>query len=349
MQSEPPNTRAIWPTEGLEDIGHCPICGDVKRNLLYSDLSDRIFFIAPGTWTMWQCTSCRTGYLDPRPSKSTIGLAYGRYYTHKRADVLPGKSVLERFRQALGNDYRKARYKARLIPILPFVGRVAIKLLPKVRRRIDFEYRFLPRLSQGSSLLDVGSGNGDFLRTASGAGWEVAGVEPDPKARKLASAEGVDVRETLQDWAEHSGSFHYVTASHVIEHVHDPVEFLSMIRNLIAPGGRLYLQTPNIDAPTHLRFGPYWRGLEPPRHLVIFNRQSLADALTNAGFESPSLLRYPEAEDLLVKPSIRIANGLDPYTGERISAAPPTNTQGIDGAFSEPVDDFLTMIAKKPR
>src|SRR4051812_5020887 len=51
-----PNLGEAWPADGLEQLGSCPLCGVGERTLLHSDLQDRIFFAAPGTWTMWQCS-----------------------------------------------------------------------------------------------------------------------------------------------------------------------------------------------------------------------------------------------------------------------------------------------------
>jgi 2-polyprenyl-3-methyl-5-hydroxy-6-metoxy-1,4-benzoquinol methylase len=328
----------------LEWIGHCPACGAQDRQILYSGLSDRIFFTAPGEWTMWRCAGCRSGYLDPRPTRETIGLAYGRYYTHAPGER-PEKSLFSRFRQALGNDYRNARFNTRL-PAIPFAGRLAVGLLPQTRNGIELEYRFLPPFRRGARLLDVGCGNGDYLRVAHDAGWQVMGVEPDPEAAKIASADGFEVRSSLHDWSDQAGTFDYVTASHVIEHVHDPGEFLSDIHSLLVRGGGLYIQTPNMDAPTHERFGPYWRGLEPPRHLTLFAAQAAADLLGRTGFKVDRFVDSPGAAPFLVEQSLRIEGGLDPYTGERVTAAPSAATN-IANPPAANASEFLTITALK--
>lgn len=72
----------------------------------------------------------------------------------------------------------------------------------------------------------------------------------------------------------------------VIEHVHDPHAVLARAFELLKPGGTLYLDTTNINAHGHRRFGPHWRGLEPPRHLVLFNWESLQMLLRQVGFHA---------------------------------------------------------------
>ncbi len=76
-------------------------------------------------------------------------------------------------------------------------------------------------------VLDVGCGNGEFLKRAKGLGWEVYGLDFDPKAVTAAQASGIHATvgdlESARYPSEH---FDAVTMSHVIEHLHDPVEAL---------------------------------------------------------------------------------------------------------------------------
>jgi SAM-dependent methyltransferase len=69
----------------------------------------------------------------------------------------------------------------------------------------------------------------------------------------------------------------------VIENLHDPLEVLRACRRVLAPGDVLSIATPNADALSHASFGASWRGLEVPRHLVLFTRSGLIDAMTRAG------------------------------------------------------------------
>jgi 2-polyprenyl-3-methyl-5-hydroxy-6-metoxy-1,4-benzoquinol methylase len=334
-----------WPTEGLQIRGACPVCGCAKRSALHTGLKDWTFLVAPGEWTMWRCQDCASGYLDPCPSESTIGLAYTRYLTHQGSSEIARLSFATYLRRAIGNDYRGYRYGADLRPRLRGVGRLITRLIPRSKKGIDLEYRFLPRCAQSSArLLDVGCGNGGFLRLAKNAGWLVAGVEPDPIAREFALAFG-DVRSTVDEWDGEEAQFEYVTMSHVIEHVHDPAATLRAIFKLLKPGGGLYIQTPNINAPTHLRFGRAWRGLETPRHLQLFTASSLAECLARQDFIDISPCDVEQPVQFLVEQSTRIASGENPQTGEA------TNDPVSRGAFAlqaEGEDEFITVVARKP-
>ena len=48
----------------------CMVCGETDRKLL----------IKKDTWTVYRCTSCGHGYLDPRPSKDEIAELYNKKY-----------------------------------------------------------------------------------------------------------------------------------------------------------------------------------------------------------------------------------------------------------------------------
>jgi len=304
-----------------------------------------VFFVAPGQWDMWKCQGCGSAYLDPRPNERTIGLAYENYYTHARAVSPTAETSLQRFRNLFGNDYRNATYKTRYSPSLPG-GRFVTMLARAIKRRIDTEFRFLPsRAGIPKRVLDIGCGNGSFLNFARDAGWQAVGVEPDPAAREVAHAAGFDVRPALSDWPDDE-SFGYVTLCHVIEHVHDPRLYVQDAFDRLAPGGRIYIETPNIDARGHEVYGPAWRGLEPPRHLVLFNRSSLLRLIDEAGFRHPCFIARPEVADALAGESRKIAaitNG--PYAhavSRRTSNARFTNGDCAD-------DEFLTVMAEKPR
>lgn len=55
------------------------------------------------------------------------------------------------------------------------------------------------------------------------------------------------------------------------------------------PNGKLILVTPNIKSLGHRVFGKNWRGLEVPRHLFIFSRQSLRICAELAGVKIQEL------------------------------------------------------------
>jgi SAM-dependent methyltransferase len=149
--------------------------------------------------------------------------------------------------------------------------------------------RFLPALVKGR-LLDVGCGSGEWLASMRERGWNVAGLDFDQDAVRIAKQSGLEVRSgTLKEQNYASKSFDAVTLHHVIEHVPDPVETLTECARILVNGGQLVLSTPNSASLGHRIFKEYWRGLEPPRHLHIFSGRSLRRVLEQAGFRNISI------------------------------------------------------------
>jgi SAM-dependent methyltransferase len=80
-----------------------------------------------------------------------------------------------------------------------------------------------------------------------------------------------------------------VWASEVIEHIVDTVRWLSELRRVLAPRGRLLITTPN-----HPRAALLLRGLESfsdptGDHLHLYTRRSLRDTLEQFGFDVAEL------------------------------------------------------------
>ena len=140
--------------------------------------------------------------------------------------------------------------------------------------------------------MDIGCGDGSFLQVAQTCGWDVIGIDPDPKVVANCRSQGWNVLQgDIEQFYDKERLFDVITMNHVIEHVHDPLAVLKACHRLLKPGGQLWLETPNIDSFGHLQYGRNWRGLEPPRHLLLFNQRSLLTALLAAGFTSQSNAR----------------------------------------------------------
>jgi 2-polyprenyl-3-methyl-5-hydroxy-6-metoxy-1,4-benzoquinol methylase len=305
-----------WPIDGLEPVPKCPACGAGDRKLIHESLSDRLFF-APGMWSMYRCESCASAYLDPRPTAGTIGLAYQSYMTHEKIPIFSSLSFSEKIRVMLSNGYRNHRFNTRDYPS-NILGILAAGLMPNGRAIIDAGMRHLPRGNDRGRLLDIGSGNGVFLSRASIAGWKVVGVDFDSKAVAAARRFRLDVRlggvETLDPSIE---QFDVITLSHVIEHVHHPLKVLEACNRLLSEDGFLWLETPNIESIGHRLFGCSWRGLEPPRHLVLFSLKSMRNALRSAGFSKIKLQPYRPLCDFMFRSSKAILEGVNPNSISR--------------------------------
>jgi 2-polyprenyl-3-methyl-5-hydroxy-6-metoxy-1,4-benzoquinol methylase len=288
----------------VEAVPNCPSCNE-PGTPLYSGLRDHTFG-TPGEWACSQCSACGAIWLNPRPTAADIGKVYRTYYTHRV--YAPGEGVrahLGRLRALTGmvNAFlASTRYLHRnaLASSMGYAeqatgsgGQIIARVLGFATGASETAWLSVLGLSaaERGRLLDVGCGNGTFLAAMKALGWETMGVETDAQAADVARTRfGVDVRiGTLEDVALPDRSFDAVSLSHVMEHVHDPVALMTECRRILRPGGRLIILTPNSRSLGHRIFRAAWRGLEPPRHLQLFNRNTLTTAAQRAGMRVTAL------------------------------------------------------------
>lgn len=340
-----------WPEDGLEEVKQCPVCCSEKREILYKGLRDRVFFCAPGEWTLHRCNGCGSAYLDPRPTPGMIHLAYESYFTHQPPLKVADLSPFGKLRRIFANGYRNWRYGTNERPASG-LGVLIAWLMPNMRAALDVSFRYLPRPRTGQRLLDVGCGNGAFLLRAQSAGWDVMGLDFDPKAIEAAKQAGLDVcLGGMSALAQEKEQFDIVTLSHVIEHVHDPNRMLRDCFRLIKPGGYLWIETPNLNAEGHRLFGENWRGLEPPRHLVLFTRTSLCAALHEAGFNQVEDQPYRPLCESIFAASEAITEERVPWGEEQLSVNGRRAARQAERKAWKEVDirEFITVKAwKKP-
>jgi SAM-dependent methyltransferase len=327
-----------WPADGLEVVEGCPACGAREREELYAGLSDRLFG-APGRWSMWSCTGCGSGYLDPRPTPDTVGLAYASYFWHQPPRDLEDAPVgaAARARRAVRNDLLNRRLGYDLpAPRLPVGAPLGVTSFAP---GLDRWARHLRRPPGEARLLDVGCANGEFLLQMKALGWTVTGIDIDDASLEQARACGLEVVQgTLTDpGALGERRFDAITLNHVIEHLPDPGAALRAARDLLAPGGVLWIATPNIRSLAHRRFGRDWLSLDPPRHLVVFSPDALRTLVRDAGFRDVRSPRPTRNAASIFAASAALQRG------ER-----PDETSGLPSALRVPARVAELRWARRP-
>lgn len=142
-------------------------------------------------------------------------------------------------------------------------------------------------------LLDVGAGLGVFPAAMMEQGWEVVGLEPDPRnAAHLRDSVGMTAfAERLEalDPAM-AGHFAAITFNKVLEHIEDPVNFLAAAIPLMEDRAFIYIEVPDVAASVA---GP---GREEffIEHHHVFSPASLVLMVERAGFLPTRLERLRE-------------------------------------------------------
>jgi SAM-dependent methyltransferase len=171
---------------------------------------------------------------------------------------------------------------------------------PSLHRRLGF---MLAEVRTGDRALDLGCGTGDFTAALAQAGARPIGVEVAQAAVERARARHPELDFRLVPIEGplplEDSAFDLVWASEVIEHVDDTARWLSEVRRVLAPGGRLLVTTPS-HGRLRVALGGVERFSEPlGDHLHLYTRGSLRSLLEEFGFgdvrvravEGPPLLR----------------------------------------------------------
>jgi SAM-dependent methyltransferase len=152
----------------------------------------------------------------------------------------------------------------------------------------------LRKLGAEGPLVDVGAGAGILLRAGIEAGWEAVGLELSrPNAERIRGALGAPVHECDLSAAPFAPeSVGAVTWSHTLEHVLDPVGALRRAREILRPGGVVFVAVPNWRSAERVALGHETPWVHP-HHLSYFDKRSLARAFREAGLEPLKLETRP--------------------------------------------------------
>ncbi|MGO4567295.1 class I SAM-dependent methyltransferase [Rhizobium sp. 2YAF20] len=194
-------------------------------------------------------------------------------------------SFVENYRSDFENIYNEDYYRGKGGD--PMVDYVYENENPGLTIRF-YEYRGLCQIFStlcptGGKWLDFGCGGGGLVRYARQRSLDVVGSE-DGWAADLGRSSGIPIL-TSQELDSHAGSFDFVTAIEVFEHIADPLEAFKKIRSLLKPGGKLFLTTGNA-APWSARLLEWGYTHAPDVHISFFEPGTLRRCLRETGFVS---------------------------------------------------------------
>ena len=145
-------------------------------------------------------------------------------------------------------------------------------------------------------ILDVGSGQGLFLKLCSDKDWQVWGVEIDARLAEYTREHyNIQVFNGRLEESQYSeGFFDVVTFFNILEHLPDPYFAIKEAHRLLRPGGCLLIRFTNaafhVQCRRLFRFlHRKWIGIGQFNsctiHLYAFDRESISSYLYRAGFQ----------------------------------------------------------------
>jgi SAM-dependent methyltransferase len=209
-----------------------------------------------GRWIYQRCRSCGLLTSDPIPTATEIE-------DHYRAKFESGNYALN---LSYAAQYRQVHAK------------IAEWIAPRA----------------GDRVLDIGAFTGDLLEILAEKGADVYGLELQAEAVAIAT-ERLGPRVFQADVLGTQfppGPYDIISMIALIEHVTDPRSMIRRTRELLAPGGRLYLETPNAGSAVARALGSAWPPLAPVEHIHLFSPTALTLLLEQEGFTEIRVRRH---------------------------------------------------------
>lgn len=164
---------------------------------------------------------------------------------------------------------------------------------PYLAREELFEQLLMPTVEDVARLrpppgrlVDVGANTGLIVRSASASGYTATGVELNEAAVEIARARGLDmICSPLETAGFLPDSLDVIVLSATAEHVEEIDEMFSLCRELLVPGGLLYVSnSPNIRSWGWWRERALWYGLQPTGHVWQFSPSTLRSVFERNGY-----------------------------------------------------------------
>ena len=182
-------------------------------------------------------------------------------------------------------------------------------------RRFTVGHCYFETPGHGKLLLDIGCGNGTYLKEMANLGWKATGYEFDATyAETLSQRIGLPIIAGEAELRARPDMFDLVTFNFSFEHLDHPLHFLELAASCLRPGGEIYIAVPNIESREAALFRDRWFHLDPPRHISFFTKQLLTENLEKIGFSEISTKDLPVPTGFAGSVSFKVWNRFERAT-----------------------------------
>lgn len=234
--------RFKFPLVSVNHSEPCPICAHSSSNSISSTLRR-------GEGIVYYCDHCDHAFLNSAPNTDL------EYY----------------YKTSYRNEYSHLATKSQTNSVELFE---IYKRFQSDRLNIISKY-----LNDNVSLLEVGASAGQFLVHAKEYTSKLAAIELDSACAKFINCSlNIDSDDALLENSKFSNQkFDIVCSFQVMEHVESPFNFLSTLINSCAPGGKIFIEVPNLydSLNTIWDCSSYSDFFYHSAHLHYFSRSSL--------------------------------------------------------------------------
>lgn len=238
----------------------CPVCSSLKWKDAYNI----------GRWDIKECFVCGLARIDPLPCAETRPQLYSK-------DQVISRNIKQQTRAQKFSRVMKRAF-----------NRIAKRDKSKI-----FYDKFRGYLPAGSKILDVGCGDGSFLRLAKSR-FDCTGIEISDYLADLARQQGIEV--IIGDFLSANLAdrrFNGITLISLLEHLNQPQQAIKKCFDALDSGGVLLIKTVNYSCLNRVIKKADWTGLRPPDHIFYFNPANLKALLKGAGFTQVKVCAWP--------------------------------------------------------
>ena len=265
---------------------HCNACGQEAISLPISGHFEH----AKGRWDyqLYRCSQCGHGQVEPQPSVQTLEALYSGYQSRSgtpEADSLGGR---------LKNRVGALAAARHLASIADALVRPVVKMIELAAAvTVPLSTSVPASLQRDTPILDFGCGSGLWLLRMKHLGFSnLFGHDFDYGIWKDIRDRGISISTGEIDNIP-KVPFGCVRLHHVLEHLPNPIETLTRLGQMLAPGGSLVVGVPNYGAWSAQALAGHWPALVLPHHLNHFTDKSLRLAVERAGFRPIETQRNP--------------------------------------------------------
>jgi SAM-dependent methyltransferase len=183
---------------------------------------------------------------------------------------------------------------------------LAVEVKKELLQPIINRLRSQARGDRKLRLLDIGCGMGGYLVAARELGFEARGIEPSASHSGVGCGRfGLDIANAyFSPTTAGPQPYDIIILSHVIEHIYDQRAFLSDVYSILAPGGVIFLATPNACSTIARITGRYWSMLRPVDHVGLLSSRALR------ALAPPEAQTTVRTDEYAWEPFIAIATGI---------------------------------------
>ncbi|MDC1159576.1 class I SAM-dependent methyltransferase [Candidatus Pelagibacter sp.] len=142
------------------------------------------------------------------------------------------------------------------------------------------------------SVLDVGSGSGIFLFEMKKKNWKTIGFEQDARYSNFCKKK-LNLKIHTKNLESIKSKYDLITFNKVLEHIVNPVKFLSKFKNKLKSKSYIYIEVPDVVAANKGKNRQEF-GLE---HFHVFSVSSLDILIEKAGFKTIEINRIQDPSD----------------------------------------------------